>query len=174
MLGIRRRVFGLWLLGTLAGCAGVRAPPQNAKPTTVDFAVTYFADGRPYQLKADRGHVVVVDVWATWCEPCRDTVPELVKLQQEYADAGVRVYALNVDADAAWVRHFLDEVKVEVPVLADPDAVVAEGILKVRVLPTMMVIDELGQLQAVDEGQQPPDSPVLKYLQHRFGASATE
>lgn len=106
----------------------------------------------PWTLSQDKGHVVLLDVWATWCDPCRDSLPLYADLQKQYGPKGLKVYAVNIDADSAVVPPFLEGLKVELPVLLDPEARASESVLKVKVMPTSFLIDRQGRVRQVHEG----------------------
>jgi thiol-disulfide isomerase/thioredoxin len=96
--------------------------------------------------------VVLLDVWATWCEPCRDALPLYEQLAKEYGKRGLKVYAMNVDEDPRAIPEFLKEVKVELPILVDTNAAVAEKTLGVRMMPTTFFLDRKGVVRFVHEG----------------------
>lgn len=118
---------------------------------TLDFTLPRLG-GPPYTLSQDRGKVVLLDVWATWCDPCRDALPLYQDLKKEYGAKGLEVYAINVDTDARMISSFLAETKVDLPVLLDPGAVFAESKLQVKVMPTAFLIDRKGVLRVKHEG----------------------
>ncbi|MFP2960290.1 TlpA family protein disulfide reductase [Myxococcus sp. 1LA] len=118
----------------------------------LDFQVKRYPGGETYDLASDRGSVVVLDVWATWCEPCKDALPYYQDLANEYAAQGLKVYALNIDEDPRAIPTFLEETKVTLPVLLDQNAQVAERTLKVRGMPTTYFIDRQGVVRHVHEG----------------------
>ncbi|MET0401786.1 MAG: TlpA disulfide reductase family protein [Cystobacter sp.] len=130
---------------TSSGALGAEAAP-------LDFSVKRYPGGEPYALSEDRGSVVLLDVWATWCEPCRDALPMYQDLAKHYGERGLKVYALNVDEDARAVPAFLSEAKVTLPVLLDAQALVAETVLRVRTMPTTVLVDRQGRVRYVHEG----------------------
>lgn len=72
-------------------------------------------DGKPFKLSDSRGKVLVLDLWATWCGPCRQEVPHLVELQKELGPRGVEVIGLDIDPvqdTLADVQAFMKEFKV--------------------------------------------------------------
>ncbi|CAM3126446.1 redoxin domain-containing protein [Corallococcus sp. ZKHCc1 1396] len=125
---------------------------ERGPNTPLDFQVKRYPDNSPYDLKSDRGQVVLLDVWATWCEPCKDALPMYGQLQREYGKRGFKAYALNVDEDVRAIPPFLEESKVEVPILLDANALVSERLLKVRLMPTTFLIDRRGVVRHVHEG----------------------
>ncbi|WP_426749979.1 TlpA family protein disulfide reductase [Myxococcus sp. Y35] len=148
----------------LSGCASAPAmPPLDPQAAVkaggaakasqpLEFQVKRYPGGEPYDIASDRGSVVVLDVWATWCEPCRDALPYYQDLATEYAAQGLKVYALNIDEDPRAIPTFLEETKVTLPVLLDQNAQVAERTLKVRGMPTTYFIDRQGVVRHVHEG----------------------
>lgn len=125
-------------------------PNPNAK--ALQFQLPKWPDGPAYDIASDRGNVVVLDVWASWCEPCRDALPTWEQVAKEYAGRGLKVYAINVDQDPNQVRRFLEEVKFELPILRDEGATVSETVLKVRGMPTTFFVDRRGVVRFVHEG----------------------
>lgn len=139
-------------------CACVKAPPPVATPTPplepLALELPRYADGTTWKLSEERGRVVLLDVWATWCEACRDSLPLYQLLVEKNAAQGVVLYALNVDG-AEGVKDipaFLAETKITAPVLRDADAHVAETMLKVNMLPSAVLIDRQGRLRHLHQG----------------------
>jgi thiol-disulfide isomerase/thioredoxin len=95
---------------------------------------------------------VLLDVWATWCAPCRDALPMYQDLAKHYEARGLKVYALNVDEDSRAIPPFLQETKVSLPILIDANAEVADKVLRVRSMPTTVLIDRKGLVRYVHEG----------------------
>lgn len=153
-----------FLLLLLAGCIRLPTAPVLIDDTArlhlvgsnateaIDFTVTRLSDGTPYHLSDDRGSVVLVDVWATWCEPCRDSLPVYDDVAKQFASKGLKVYAMSVDADPKVIAPFLAELKVSLPALHDPEAALAGKVLKVRQMPTSILIDRKGVVRRVHEG----------------------
>ncbi len=78
--------------------------------------------GQPYDLAKQQGKVVLVNVWATWCEPCKAELPELARLHRELGGRGFEVVAVNVDVKRkeGQVRKMASEFQLPFPVLLDP------------------------------------------------------
>jgi thiol-disulfide isomerase/thioredoxin len=138
------------------GC--VQRVPVKPLPGAVDFTLERMGGGQ-YRLSQDRGFPVLVDVWATWCEPCRVALPALDRLAREYAASGLRVYALSVDADPSEVPPFVVSLGIKVPVLLDSSGNVADQVLRVQNLPSSFLFDPQGRLAYAHEGF-PPNSEV--------------
>ena len=83
------------------------------------FSLPLLAGGT-MELSAHLGtDVVVLDFWATWCGPCRATLPEIAGLHAEYEGRGVQVYAVNIMEEPEMVRDFLGRLGLELPVTLD-------------------------------------------------------
>jgi peroxiredoxin len=101
-------------------------------------------DGRTFKLSEQRGHVVVVTFWASWCSPCRHELPALSALAAKHHD--VRWVAVSVDRDRSKADAFLEKMRVDLPIAYDPDAR-AMGGFTVTSMPTMFLIDSKGMLR---------------------------
>jgi len=151
-----------WLWGTLAlGVAGsgcVRRPPlpnltgDERAGHSLEITLPEYGSGKPYTLSADRGQVVLLDVWATWCEPCRDALPLYQDLQREYGAKGLKVETINIDEDPQQIAAFVKETKVSLPILLDPGGNFSQDTLKVTRMPTTFLVDRKGQVRYVHEG----------------------
>ncbi len=111
-----------------------------------------YPGGALHALSADLGKVVLLDVWATWCEPCRDALPTYQRLRDQYRARGLEVYAINVDEDPTQIPAFIEETRLDLPILIDKNAGVSERDLNVRVMPSTFLVDRRGALRFVHEG----------------------
>lgn len=153
------RLLPLMSILLLSACFKQDPPPlltgsavETDRPGLKGMVLKRQAGGKDWQLSDDSGSVVLLDVWATWCEPCRDSLPMYQDLLKQYGSKGLKVYGINVDADSKAVPPFLKDLKVELPVLLDPGANIAEKALQVKVMPTAFLIDRKGNLRHVHEG----------------------
>src|SRR3954469_18977773 len=130
----------LLLLGlALVSCSGARAVPAGAP---VENVAGPGLDGKTVRIEELRGRVVLLDFWATWCEPCRESLPFYADLEKELGPQGLTVAAVSIDADDAPVRDYF---KTPPPflVLRDPDGAIAER-MGVSTMPTSFLIDRAG------------------------------
>ena len=127
--------------------AGARGP--------LELKLPLYPSRKMHDLAKDRGNVVLLDVWATWCEPCRLALPVYERLLKQYGKRGFKVYAINVDEDQDDIRPFVKLTKLSLPVLLDLDGEIAETKLRVRVMPTSFVLDRQGRIRHVHEGFAP-------------------
>jgi thiol-disulfide isomerase/thioredoxin len=109
-------------------------------------------DGKPFRLPDSEGRVLLVNIWATWCGPCRYEIPELKKLQQQHAGKKFDVVGVSVDTSGeAAVRDFVRQHQINYPVVLDPEGSVA-AMMKTTVLPTSALVDRTGKVLWVKVG----------------------
>jgi peroxiredoxin/outer membrane lipoprotein-sorting protein len=101
-------------------------------------------EGEPVVLDETRGKVVVLDFWATWCPPCREELPSIEKLREEFAGQ-VQFFGIN-DEDSGTVKDFLRKHAYEMPVLMDGKRQVHRQ-YGVSSIPTMLIIDKEGVIR---------------------------
>jgi thiol-disulfide isomerase/thioredoxin len=107
----------------VAGKSNVAPPARNAPPAAVTVLPANVIDaelravtGEPIKLSSYAGKVLLVNLWATWCGPCRLETPELIKLHKEFHSQGVEMVGLsteNPDASAEAVRQFVHDFNVD-------------------------------------------------------------
>jgi len=102
--------------------------------------------GRTVDLRELRGRVVLVNFWATWCEPCRDEMPALVRLREQFRDRPLEVLTVNYGESSGKVAAFLEREKLEVPVLLDADKEAA-GRWNAKGLPMTFLVDARGRVR---------------------------
>lgn len=111
------------------------------------FAVTAVADdsGATLDLERLRGKVVLLDFWASWCQPCRHSFPWLNAMQAKYADRGLVIIAVNVDRERADAERFLRETPATFRIVYDPAGALAAR-YEVPGMPSSYVIDAKGDI----------------------------
>jgi cytochrome c biogenesis protein CcmG/thiol:disulfide interchange protein DsbE len=121
--------------------AGGRAPDVTLR--TADGATAHLADFR--------GHVVLIDFWASWCPPCQESFPALDALYREYHARGLDVLAVNLDERRTDADAFLAAHPHAMPVLFDPQGR-APQVFDVRGMPTSVLIDRGGTVRSTHTG----------------------
>lgn len=123
---------------------------------------TIVAPVKAKSLADYKGKVVLMNVWATWCGPCRTEMPEIEAFFQKYRNRGVDVVAVSLDdrRESAAVRRFMAPFSVPVALAADSDL---RGFGRIRYLPATFVIDRDGLLKR--SGWQQPASVDLPELE---------
>lgn len=168
----------------LADCAGAVAAAAKLEPlatgevaafrvATVTEQLDALAfkgpDGKDVGLAAFKGKVVLVNLWATWCVPCRAEMPALDRLQQTMGGDHFTVAAINVDVTApARARAFLDDIGVKnLTFYSDPSMAIFNELKRRGLalgLPTTLLVDGNGCRLGVVEGPAAWDSPEAKAL----------
>jgi peroxiredoxin len=103
-------------------------------------------EGRPHRLEDYRGKVVLINFWATWCDPCRAEMPSMNRLRASLAGRPFAVLAVNLAESETRIRRFMEQVPLEFPVLLDRDRAVAKA-WKARILPASFVLDAEGRVR---------------------------
>jgi peroxiredoxin len=113
-------------------------------------------DNQPVKLSSLKGSVVVVDFWATWCPPCRESLPNLNRMSNDAALAGrgLKVLAVNSQEPADTVKTFVEQNHYSFPVALDSDGS-AERLYDVTGLPTTVVIGRDGNIRKMFVGFDP-------------------
>lgn len=103
-------------------------------------------EGRAHDLAAYRGKVVLLNFWATWCEPCRQEMPSIQRLRDKLAGKPFAALAVNVDEPEARVRVFIKQTGFDLPVLLDPNKTITRS-WGVRILPVTFIVGKDGRVR---------------------------
>lgn len=146
------------MLKTLAATALSLAIMQNALAGLESGPAPDFTlktnDGSNLRLAEQRGEVVMINFWASWCGPCRQEMPHLNALSEEFKPMGFKLLGVNVDEDMNDARQAIDRLKIEFPVLFDSENSVVE-MFRVDAMPTTVIIDRDGNIRHLHRGYKP-------------------
>ena len=125
------------------------AAPRTGQPTPNFKVIT--TSGQPVTLENYRGYVLVIDFFATWCQPCRESIPHLIDMNRKYGKQGLQVLGMSADEDGErLVKSFADERRITYPIaLAGESTLVDFG---VRSVPVMFIIDKKGSVAGIFRG----------------------
>jgi thiol-disulfide isomerase/thioredoxin len=121
--------------------------------------------GKTVTMASLKGKVVLVDVWATWCGPCRAEIPHLKKLEEEMKGKDVQIISLSTDAVAdkeKWLKMIKDENLGGLQLFAGGPGNEFSQYYKVNTIPRFLVFDKQGKIVSVDSAR--PSNPELKTL----------
>lgn len=102
-------------------------------------------DGPAWRLEAQRGRVVALNFWASWCPPCRDEMPSLELMAQRHEADGMLVVAINFREGGGAIRRFVEQMALGLPVLRDAEGDAARA-FGVRVFPSTVLIGRDGRV----------------------------
>ena len=172
---MRATIRALAMLGLGVSVAGCTLPDTSNRVAVGAPAPAYRAvslDGDSVSLADHRGKVVLFNVWATWCHPCRDEIPELRELRAKYQARGLELIGVSVDADGSeeTIRTFMRDFEMEYPVWRDPGERVSTQFLVIGV-PATFLIDRDGILRWRKTGPiRPGDSTLVAAIEQALGS----
>lgn len=138
--------------------AGLLAVNASANPAP-DFTLLS-STGENVRLAEQRGQVVMLNFWASWCGPCRKEMPLLEEMSKRYSTAGFVLYGVNVEEDNTDAKKLIKELGVTFPILYDTESK-ASSLYNVDAMPTTVVIDKKGAIRFVNRGYKAGDE--VKY-----------
>ncbi len=144
-------VAGLYFLTRHNGVPTGTRGNGSAKPSLApDFSLPDLA-GQKLDLSSYRGKIVLLDFWATWCDPCRDEIPHFVELQNKYGRQGLQIIGVSMDDGPEPVRDFYQRFKMNYPVVMG-SAKTGELYGGVLGLPIAFLIGRDGRINAKHTG----------------------
>lgn len=140
-------------------------PPLAEKVATADMKNL---DGTTFKVTDRKGKVLLLNMWATWCGPCRSEMPSLVRMQDEHRDKGFEVIGLNTDDGDTkeMVDKFAADLKLNYT-LVWADSAMQAALLKISNfggIPQSFVVDRDGNLRGVFRGANPADIKKMEEL----------
>jgi peroxiredoxin len=145
------RLAGRWLLSLLLAVnAGMAAAAVQLSAKAPDFTLRSVG-GPNLRLAEQRGQVVLVNFWATWCGPCRQEMPHLNRLYDRYRSAGFVLLGVNVDDDPRAAADLAAKLGVQFPVLLDTDKRVSRA-YDMSAMPATLLIDRDGRVRHIHRG----------------------
>ena len=149
------------MIGAVAAVYSVRhhqasqvATSASANHMAPDFTLPQL-DGQDLRLSSYRGKVVLLDFWASWCEPCRVETPHLIELQQKYGDRGLEIIGVSMDDSSDPARTFYQKFRMNYPVVMG-NANTGELYGGVLGLPIAFLINKDGRIYAKHIGATDP------------------
>ncbi|MGS2723066.1 TlpA disulfide reductase family protein [Porticoccus sp. GXU_MW_L64] len=136
-------ILGFAIIGTTANAAD-KAPDFTLKSNS----------GDNLRLAEQRGSVVMLNFWASWCGPCKQEMPLLDDLYKRYSRAGFTILGVNVERDPEDAKRVLRDIPVSFPVLFDTESSVSKA-YDVSAMPTTVMIDRDGNIRHLHKGFKP-------------------
>jgi thiol-disulfide isomerase/thioredoxin len=161
---------GVWLMpGFGSGGGGPSGFAAAAQPAAAPSGGFKAANGTRHTLEDFRGQVVLLNIWATWCGPCRSEMASLDRLQAMHGADGLEVLAVSVDREGAdKVRRFYQKSGIRnLKVYVDSDRG-TQSAFRARAIPTTVLIDRDGNVVGSLVGAAEWDSPEAQALVRRY------
>jgi thiol-disulfide isomerase/thioredoxin len=160
---VSRRVSFLAVALALSSCAalsgsgsGGGSSGQNVGEPLPDIVVRSFYGRRDIPLRGHKGKVLLIDIWASWCAPCKEELPLLDRLAGRLAGKGVEIIAISIDEEKAAAEDFLRGRKWKLTLAHDPTGQVPSALAPPK-MPTSYIVDGQGIVRHVNAGFEPGD-----------------
>jgi len=144
------RAARLVMAAVLAAFATGAVPAVVPATPAPDFTLRTMG-GPNLRLAEQRGQVVVLNFWATWCGPCRQEMPHLNRLYEKYKASGFVLLGVNVDDDVRNATEVAGKLNIKFPVLLDTDKKVSK-LYDMSTMPATIVIDREGRVRYIHRG----------------------
>ncbi len=159
----------------LAGCGGSKPPDRLVDGQRFPPLSLTGIDGNKVSVASFQGKFVVLNVWATWCPPCRKELPSLQRLSRTLDEKRFAVIGLSLDQDDVLIREYLIDKKVTYPNFMDRDMHIANGVLGMGVYPDTFFIGPDGIFVGRVVGATQWDDPrVVRALEAAFQGDAAD
>jgi peroxiredoxin len=139
------------MLGVMLACAASMDSGAVATSRAAPDFTLRSMDGPNLRLQEQRGRVVLVNFWATWCGPCRQEMPHMNRLYEKYRASGFVLLGVNVDEDPKNAASVAAKLGVRFPVLLDTDKKVSK-LYELATMPSTVIIDRDGRVRYVHRG----------------------
>ncbi|HQZ96375.1 MAG TPA: TlpA disulfide reductase family protein [Pyrinomonadaceae bacterium] len=132
-------------------------PPLASGLAEADFELL---DGSKFKVSEKKGKVLLLNIWGTWCGPCREEMPHLVEMQNKYAAQGLEIIGLNIGDGSGTpesieqIKAFVEKMKLNYTIARSPNASTIQfyQISKQQVVPQTLLVDREGHLRGVFVG----------------------
>jgi thiol-disulfide isomerase/thioredoxin len=147
--GIMLRIMAVVAVVTIACGSGSQSKSNQSELS--DFTLTSL-DGEEYTMSALKGQVVVIDFWATWCPPCRNSIPTFVRLYEKYHGEGFTILGIGLDDEQALI-NFRSQVNIPYPVFVGNNDLAKD--YGVTGIPKTIFVDKKGKIRKTQVGFAP-------------------
>lgn len=160
---IHRGLPGSVAFGALLALGGCGVDSSGTEDVEAPDFEARSLDGETVALSDFTDEVVLLNIWATWCPPCREEMPDLQQLHEELHEDGLQVVGVSIDGRGSddGVRHFIEEFGVGFTILRDPSDEVSRA-FGARGVPASFIIDSDGMIRWRHLGPVTADDPDLR------------
>lgn len=145
----------------LAFCAQAEEKKVTVEIKFTQFTANPYGSAPKIKIEDLKGKVTLIDFWASWCIPCRQSIPSYNRIAAKYKDKGLQVFGINEDENVADLDRFLKEVTPNFSVFRDPGKEMGKT-FKVEALPTLFVLNRNVQIVAMVKGYSPKNEEFLE------------
>ena len=141
---------GIWMVAALTLCTALA---NAAELITVNERLPTKAQNQQLHaaIAAHKGHPVLINFWASWCEPCREEMPALQRLADRWRDRGLEIITIAVADNPKQIKDYLREIAVQLPIIYDPEQKIIQN-WGVRALPTTLILDSGHRIRLRGQG----------------------
>jgi thiol-disulfide isomerase/thioredoxin len=157
------RRFGALLCAALAPALMAGREAEQVGRIAPACSLTSVGDGEPVALAPDRGKVLWIDFWASWCSSCAESFPFLMALDRDFRVRGLEIVAVNFDEEPEEVQAFLERHPARFEVAADRSGACPRD-FGVEAMPTAYLVDRRGVIRHVHRGFRAQDAGALREL----------
>jgi len=147
------------ILLLISGCQTSKPSLGTSSRKSTDFSLEQMGGGK-ITLSEQKGKVVLVDFWATWCGPCKSAIPYIINIYNTYKDQGLIVLGISLDQERSALDKFIKDQPIPYPILYG-DAQVARA-YDVQGIPTMVIFDKKGKIAFREVGFSEKNIDSLK------------
>jgi thiol-disulfide isomerase/thioredoxin len=162
------------LLACVAACIALTAAvPALERAPAPEFTARSL-DGRDLRLASLRLQgPVIVEFWATWCEPCREALTEMEEWRKQYGPRGLAIVAVSVDGprNISKVRPYVTRLHIHYPVVIDEDQRI-QRLYQANQMPTAFLVDRAGNIASIRVGYRRGDTAFMTRLEAQFPADS--
>jgi thiol-disulfide isomerase/thioredoxin len=151
----------------LASGCGSAADEEKPYPAPSFSVVQAQQDGKVVRIEDFKGKVALIDFWATWCGPCRKTMPVIQQIYKEYSPKGFDVIAISNEPRSA-VLQFRDMSRINYPMYLD-NTLSASGAFHVLELPQFFLVNKAGQVVFHGRGEPIDEVGLRKAIEKALG-----
>lgn len=151
-------------LSVILLAVGLYSGPSRAEGEVAPAIELRDINGQDVKLSQFKGQVVLLNFWATWCQPCKVEMTHLQKFQDEFGKKGFTVLSVSIDdaRAASQVKPFIKSNGYTFPVLLDKETTVVTQFNSDKTLPYTAIIDKEGKIRHVHRGYNPGDEVKLR------------
>lgn len=131
----------------------------TGRETAPDFTLIDL-NGNILTLSEQKGKVVFLDFWATWCPPCKQEIPHLIRLYDKYKEEGLLIWGVGLDKEDR-LRDFTREYKINYPILVDSDQITSRP-YEITGIPATFILDRKGRIAFTHTGFAPGMEKMLE------------